>query len=84
MDSVLDGLEDPPDGEGWWPTRFAVDKSWADDRGTSFRAVTNYPTMQAKRVDSVLSLRLEGTTEVYNYQLSPMAEFNNYYLAERI
>mgnify|MGYP000728192092 CR=1 FL=1 len=84
MDSVLDGLEDPPDGEGWWPNRFAVDKAWAGARGTSFRAVMNYPTMQAKRVDATLSLRMEGTADVYNYQLSLMAEFPSYYKAERI
>ena len=44
-------LEPGPDGTGWWPTAFGVDTDWSDGRGTAWRAVTNYPTLQARRVD---------------------------------
>ena len=48
MDPVHD-IEDPPDGAGWWPTLFLVDHGWADARGSTWRSVTNYPTLQARR-----------------------------------
>lgn len=64
-------LEPGPDGAGWWPDRFGVDQAWADDRGSSWRAVTNYPTLQARRAGDLLALRQAGDPTVHTYRLAP-------------
>ncbi|UQE74182.1 hypothetical protein MYK68_15830 [Gordonia sp. PP30] len=70
MADVLDvTLEDPPDGQ-WWPQRFAADVDWCDDRGAAWRAVTNYPKLQARRRGDVLDLRTIGTTDIHSYDLA--------------
>lgn len=74
--------EQPPDGHGHWPTRFLVNQPWADDRSGSWRAVTNYPTMQSRRRDDLLDLRITGDPTVHTYRLSP--EQQGVYLADRI
>ncbi len=63
-------LEDPPDGAGWWPNRFLVNSGWADDRGDAWRAVTNYPTLQARRSGDILDLRQAGDQTVHTYRLT--------------
>lgn len=74
MAEILGDLDLPPDGSGHWPDRFLVDTGWADARGTSWRAVTNHPTLQARRVDDRLDLRhTADPTVVYSYQLTPTA-----------
>lgn len=75
MDQVQ--LEPGPDGAEWWPEAFGAHGPWVDDRGTSWRAVTNYPNLQARRVDDRLHLReLGGETHTYS-----LTESGNYYVA---
>jgi hypothetical protein len=79
MDSIQ-WLGPGPDGNGWWPQAFGVDSEWSNDRGSSFRSVTNYPRLQARRRDDSLELRLVGDTEIISYRISPMDQ--GFYLAE--
>lgn len=75
-------VEPGPDGAGWWPTLFAIDKPWADDLDTTWQAVTNYPTLQARRDDHTLELRDTRNPDVaYSYALTA-TEYPSY-LAER-
>ena len=67
---VADELGPGPDGAGWWPDRFGVYQAWADDRGTSWRAVTNYPTLQARRRGNLLDLRQADDPTVHTYRLT--------------
>lgn len=68
MDSH-DLIEPGPDGYGWWPDRFGVDGDWADDRGTAWRAVTNHPTLQARRDGGRLDLRQTDDLITHTYRL---------------
>ncbi|AVM01872.1 hypothetical protein C6V83_18005 [Gordonia iterans] len=68
MDPLLD-VEDPPDGDGWWPSRFGVDRDWCDARGTAYRAVTNHPTLQARRRGDLLDLRQTDDRTDHTYRL---------------
>ncbi|GAA3963191.1 hypothetical protein [Gordonia caeni] len=70
MDQIQE-LEPGPDGAGWWPAQFLVDCAWADDRGTSWRAVTNHPTLQARRTGTQLDLRQTDDPTVHTYLLTP-------------
>ncbi len=68
---VADELLEPgPDGTGWWPTSFLADSRWCDDRGTYWRAVTNYPTLQARRRSDLLDLRKTDDPTVHTYRLT--------------
>lgn len=69
MDTVLD-VEPAPDGHGWWPKRFGVDQSWCDDLGPTWRTVTNYTTMQARRRGDLLDLRQTDQTHTYRIALA--------------
>ena len=69
MDQIQ--LEPGPDGHGWWPTVFAVNQSWADGRNTVWRAVTNHPTLQARRRDLLLDLRQTDDQTTHTYRLTP-------------
>lgn len=55
--------------------RFLVDQTWADDRGSAWRSVTNHSTMQARRDADVLDLRLtSGDTAPRSYRLTPLTD----------
>lgn len=71
-------LEPGPDGTGWWPTAFGVDTDWSDGRGTAWRAVTNYPALQARRVDETLELRQAGATDTHTYHLVAADDLGGY------
>lgn len=72
MADVLDvTLEDPPDGQ-WWPSQFAADRDWCDDRGS------------ARRRGDVLDLRTIGTTDTHSYNLTLTAiGGREFYLAQK-
>lgn len=71
MGPTIMGIEPAPDGLGWWPDRFGVDGDWTDGRGTAWRAVTNYPTLQARRRDDLLDLRQTDALTTHTYRLTP-------------
>lgn len=62
-------LEPGPDG-ATWPDRFGVDREWADDRGTAWRAVTNHPVLRARRSGDLLELKHVDHPEIHTYLLS--------------
>lgn len=74
-------LEPGPDGDGWWPTAFAVDRNWADRQTSSWRPVVEHPTLQARRSGDILDIT-DGTT-TNSYQLASAADLSAAYIATK-